>query len=137
MAYMNQERKAERAPAIKAILKKYNVKGSLAVRNHMTLVLNLKSGSIDFIANSNRVCGADFYQVARGFTPNDSGYSQINPYHFQNHYDGTALSFLKEVFEVLNSGNHDHSDIQSDYFNVGWYVDVNIGAWNKPYSIKI
>ena len=135
MAYMNQERKQDRAPAIKAILKKYNVKGSLAVRNHMTLVLNIKSGAIDFIANSNRVCGADFYQVSRGFTPNAAGYDQINPYHFQNHYDGAALEFLKEVFEVMNKGNHDHSDIQSDYFNVGWYVDVNIGSWNKPYSI--
>jgi hypothetical protein len=135
MAYMNQERKQERAPAIKAILKKYNVKGSLAVRNHMTLVLNIKSGAIDFIANSNRVCGADFYQVSRGFTPNAAGHDQINPYHFQNHYDGEALSFLKEVFEVMNGGNHNRSDIQSDYFDVGWYVDVNIGSWNKPYTI--
>ena len=136
MAYMNQERKQERAPAIKAIMKKYNVKGSLAVRNHMTLVLNIKSGSIDFVANSNRVCGADFYQVARGFKPNMSGYDQVNPYHFQNHYDGEALSFLKEVFAVMNSGNHDNSDIQTDYFDVGWYVDVNIGHWNKPYTVE-
>ena len=49
MAYFNQERKAQKAPAIKAILKKYGVKGSLAVRNHSTFVLNVKSGSIDFI----------------------------------------------------------------------------------------
>jgi hypothetical protein len=49
MAYFNQERKQERAPVIKAILKKYGVKGSLAVRNHMTFVLNIKSGKIDFI----------------------------------------------------------------------------------------
>jgi hypothetical protein len=33
----------------------------------------------------------------------------------------------------MNDGNWDKSDIQSDYFNVGWYVDVNIGKWNKPY----
>ena len=49
MAYFNQERKSERAPVIKAILKKYGVKGSLSVRNHSTFVLNLKSGKIDFI----------------------------------------------------------------------------------------
>ena len=136
MAYMNQERKQERAPAIKAILKKYNVKGSLAVRNHSTLVLNLKAGSIDFIANSNRVCGENYYQVAQGFKPNTSGYSQINPYHFEKHYDGEALSFLKEVHEVMNDGNHDRSDMQSDYFDVGWYSDVNIGQWNKPYILE-
>jgi hypothetical protein len=135
MAYMNQERKAERAPAIKAILKKYNVKGSLAVRNHSTLVLNIKSGAIDFIGNSNKVCGADHYQVARGFKPNVSGYDDVNPYHYRSHYSGKALSFLKEVFAVMNKGNHDNSDVQTDYFDVGWYVDVNIGKWDKPYEL--
>ena len=51
MAYMSQERKQSLAPSIKAVLKKYGVKGTLAVRNHSTLVLNIKSGSIDFIEN--------------------------------------------------------------------------------------
>ena len=35
----------------------------------------------------------------------------------------------------MNDGNHDRSDPQSDYFDVGWYVDVNIGKWNKPYTL--
>ena len=136
MAYMSQEKKAKIAPKIKAILAKYKVKGSLSVRNHMTLCLTLKSGAIDFIANSNKVCGNDFYQVARGFTPNTNGYDDVNPYHFQNHYDGVALAFMKEVFIAMNDGNHDHSDIQSDYFNVGWYVDVNVGKLEKHYVVE-
>jgi len=37
---------------------------------------------------------------------------------------------------VMNTGNWDKSDIQTDYFNVGWYVDVNIGKWNKPYIME-
>ena len=136
MAYMSQEKKAKISPKIKAILAKYKVKGSLAVRNHMTLCLNLKSGSIDFIANSNKVCGNSHYQVARGFKPSTSGYDQVNPYHFKDHYDGKALAFMQEVFAAMNEGNHDHSDIQSDYFNVGWYVDVNIGKWDKQYTVE-
>jgi len=136
MAYMNQERKQAKAPAIKAVLKKYDVKGSLSVRGHSTLVLTLKSGKIDFIGNSNRVCGSSNYQVSRGFRPNTSGYCDVNPYWFKEHYDGKALSFLKEVFAIMNDGNHDNSDIQSDYFDVGWYSDVNIGKWNKPYVIE-
>lgn len=135
MAYMSQEKKVKIAPKIKAILAKYKVKGSLAVRNHMTLCLNLKSGSIDFIANSNTVCGNSHYQVASGFKPSTSGYDQVNPYHFKDHYDGKALAFMQEVFHAMNDGNHDRSDIQSDYFDVGWYVDVNIGKWNKPYLL--
>ena len=136
MAYMSQEKKAKIAPKIKAILAKYKVKGSLAVRNHMTLCLNLKSGSIDFIANSNKVCSNNHYQVASGFKPSTSGYDQVNPYHFKDHYDGKALAFMQEVFAAMNEGNHDHSDIQSDYFNVGWYVDVNIGKWDKQYILE-
>ena len=49
MAYVSQELKAKLAPKIKAICKKYGVKASLAVRHHSTLVLNVKSGKIDFI----------------------------------------------------------------------------------------
>ena len=133
---MNQERKAERAPAIKAILKKYNVKGTLAVRSHMTLVLNIKSGAIDFIGNFNETVSSDFYLSARGFIKAEKSLD-VNPYHYQNHFTGDAKAFMQEVFAVMNDGNHDRSDIQSDYFDVGWYVDVNVGSWDKPYTVSV
>lgn len=136
MAYVTQMMKKAKAPKIKTILKKYGVKGSLAVRHHSTLVLNLKSGVIDFIANSNQVCGNDTYQVSRGFQKNTSGYCNVNPYWFKEHYDGEAKEFLAEILEVMNEGNHDNSDIMTDYFDVGWYVDINIGKWNKPYVVE-
>jgi hypothetical protein len=59
MAYMNQERKAKITQALKPVLAKYKVKGTLSVRNHMSIVLTLKSGAIDFIGNSNHVCSND------------------------------------------------------------------------------
>lgn len=133
MAYMSQENKAKIAPAIKAILKKYNVKASLSVRNHMTLALNVKSGSIDFIGNFNKTVEAQPGGFRNG-TPAE-GSLQVNPYWFQDHFDGVAKKFLKEVLEAMNDGNWDKSDIQSDYFNVGWYVDVNIGKWDTPYVL--
>lgn len=135
MAYMNQEKKSKIAPQVKKVLKKYGIKGSLAVRNNSTLVLNLKSGKIDFIGNSNRVCGNDFYQVSKGFKPNTTGYCDVNPYWFKEHYDGDAKAFLSEVLTAMNAGNHDNSDIQTDYFDVGWYVSVNIGKWKQPYQV--
>ena len=135
MAYFNQERKAKIAPKIKAILAKYKVKGSLAVRNHVTLCLNIKSGSIDFIGNFNKTISADHYLTARGFTPAEKSLS-VNPYHYDNHFSGKALTFMQEVFAAMNDGNHDRSDIQSDYFDVGWYVDVNIGKWDKQYILE-
>ena len=124
MAYMNQEKKAKIAPAVKAILKKYNVKASLAVSNHMTLVLNVKQGPIDFINDFGNSEDAAKFGI------------QVNPYHYKSHFTGKSVKFLEEVITAMNVGNHDRSDIQSDYFDVGWYVDVNIGKWNKPYTLE-
>jgi hypothetical protein len=137
MAYMNQERKAKITKMLKPILDKYKVKGSLSVRNHSTIVLTLKSGAIDFIGNSNRVCGNDFYQVQRGFKPTTSGYDQVNPYWFQDHYDGKAKAFLTEAFKALKSADwYDESNAMIDYFNIAYYVDINIGKWDKPYILE-
>ena len=124
MAYMSQEKKAKIAPAVKAILKKYNVKASLAVRNHMTLVLNVKQGPIDFINDFGNSEDAKKFGI------------QVNPYWYHEHFTGKSKEFLTEVITAMNDGNHDRSDIQTDYFDVGWYVDVNIGQWNKPYALE-
>lgn len=135
MAYMSQERKAQIAPVIKAICKKYGIKASLAVHNHSTLVLNVAQGNIDFIKNFNDVCSKNHYFIAKGWQPVTSKYLSINPYHFKDHFDGRALNFLKEVHTAMMKGNHDNSDAQADYFDVGWYVDINIGRWDKPYAL--
>lgn len=140
MAYFNQDRKSERAPAIKAILKKYGVKGSLAVRNHSTFVLNVKSGSIDFIEN---FIQTDADKLSANKMSDDriayirkEGCLDVNVYWYKEHFSGKAKQFLSEVLTVMNKGNHDNSDVQTDYFDVGWYVDVNIGNWNKPYTVE-
>ena len=125
MAYMNQERKAELAPAIKSVFKKYGVKASIAVRNHSTLVVTVKSGPVDFIGNFNTVRDLNH--------PLD--YIDVNPYWYHEHFTGVAKDFLTELFTAMNAGNHDNSDIQVDYFDVGWYADVNIGKWDKPYVL--
>lgn len=140
MAYFNQERKKERAPAIKAILKKYGVKGSLSVNNHSTFVLNIKSGSIDFIENfiktdAKLIHGGKMSQDRIDYIRKEQCLD-VNPYWYQEHFSGKALNFLKEIFAAMNNGNHDNSDIQTDYFDVGWYVDVNVGSWNKPYTLE-
>ena len=138
MAYMSQERKAQRAPVIKAILKKYNVKGSLSVRNHSTLVLTIKSGKIDFIGNYNEVVGNTprYMNDPLGFRPvKDS--MDINPYWYQEHFTGKAKDFLKEVLNAMYGSDYfDESDAQVDYFHCSHYVDVNIGRWNKPYILE-
>jgi hypothetical protein len=135
MAYMNQERKAKLAPAVKAILKRYNVKGTLATDRN-TLTLNIKSGTLDFIGNFNSTIQNDRNMYGRGFTPADS-YIQVNPYHYRSHFsDKVIRKFFDEITEAMNVGNHDNSDSQTDYFDVGWYVHINVGKWNKPYIFE-
>ena len=133
MAYMSQERKSQIAPVVKAICKKYGIKASLSVHNHSTLVLNVTQGDIDFIDNWNKTVGANSW-YSRTFTP-AKDYLSVNTYHFKDQFAGRAKKFLEEVMAVMNTGNWDKSDIQTDYFNVGWYVDVNIGKWNKPFTV--
>jgi len=116
MAYVSQEMKKSLAPAIKAVLKKYSVKASLSVRNHSTLVCNIKSGAIDFKAQS------DHYQV--------------NPYWINEHWTGKAQSFLTELLEAMKGPEYfNNDDAMTDYFHRSHYTDINIGQWNKEYEL--
>jgi hypothetical protein len=141
MAYMNQERKAKIAGNLKPILAKYGIKGSLSVYNHSTIVLTLKSGKIDFIENfistdhaSNR--GRKMEQSQIDYIRKNQSLD-INPYWFQEHFSGKAKEFLTEAMKALKSADwYDESDAMVDYFNTAYYVDINVGKWNKPYVFE-
>ncbi len=127
---MNQDKKAKIAAAIKPILKKYNLKGSLSVRNHMSIVLTVKAGSIDFIGNFNT------YNADNSRFNAADGSIQVNPYWYKDHFDGVAKEALSELVPAMYSADYyDNSDIQTDYFDTAYYIDVNIGNWNKPYEL--
>ena len=138
MAYMNQDKKKALAPAVKAVLAKYNVKGTLGVNNYSTLVLNIKEGALDFIGAANADNkeladrrGTTFYEVKDNY--------QVNPYYAHESTNKKVASFFKELVAAMNGKNstvknHDNSDIMTDYFDVGWYIDINVGSWNKPYK---
>ena len=113
---------------IKAICKKYGVKASLAVNNHSTLVLNIKSGKVDFVG--------DYGDTPETRADAEKFGIQVNPYHYKNQFNGESYHFLSEVIPAMNAGNWDKSDAQVDYFNVGWYISVNIGKWNKKYVLE-
>ena len=134
MAYMSQERKSNLAPAIKRHLAHYRVKGSIAVDNHSTLVVNIKSGALDFIGNANAIASQHPRNQSGRFQP-ARDYIQVNHYWCHEHYSGVVRDFLVELVRLMNIGNHDNSDIQTDYFDVGWYISINVGRWNKPYAL--
>jgi hypothetical protein len=134
MAYMNQDRKAQIAPDVKSILKRYGVKGTLATDRH-TLILNIKSGTLDFIGDYNKTMSERPGGYRLGSPATIS--LDINRYWYREHFSNKVIrKFLDEIFRAMNVGNHDNSDSQTDYFDVGWYVDVNVGKWNKPYVLE-
>jgi hypothetical protein len=117
MAYISQKDKAELAPGIKRVLKKYGVKGSIAIKHHMSLVVNLQSGPIDFDMDD---------------------YTSVNVYHIDRHYTGVAKQFLNELLTAMKGTKwFDKSDIMTDYFHTAYYCNVNVGRWNKPYLLDV
>jgi hypothetical protein len=116
MAYMNQEKKAIISAAVKPILKKHGLKGSLSVRNHSSITLTLKSGKIDF----------------------GDKYSQVNHYWLDDHYADRpdALAALKELKEaMMSAGYYDNSDAMVDYFDTAYYYSIHVGKWDKDYEL--
>jgi hypothetical protein len=121
MAYMNQEKKAKIAANLKPILKKFGVKGSLSVRNHLAICLTITEGKIDF---------------AKDYGADSKFGIQVNPYWYQEHFTGRAKEFLSEAIPAMYSADYyDNTDAQIDYFDTAYYVDVNIGKWNKQYKV--
>jgi len=118
MAYVSQADKKRLAPGIKAVLAKYDMKGTIAVRNHRTLVVKLRSGRIDFSP----------YMHAR------DTHIDVNVYWIDSHYDGVARDFLNELLDAMKGDQYfNDDDAMTDYFSRSHYTDIEVGAWNKPY----
>jgi hypothetical protein len=114
MAYVSKEDKAKLAPSIRAVLKKYNMKGTISVRHHSTLVVKVRQGAIDFGSNV----------------------IDVNTYWIHEHYKGKAKAFLTELLEAMKGPDFfDHSDLMTDYFHRSHYTDIRIGTWDKQYAL--
>lgn len=104
MAYVSQKIKAEIVTEVKKVLKKYNAKATFRVNNHSTLVCTIKSSPYDF-----------------------NGATWVNHYWIESHFeDHPAKDFLVELRDAMNVLNWNNSDVQSDYFDVGYYISIKI-----------
>ena len=122
MAYVSQADKTKLAPQIKKVLNKYGMKGSISIRHHMSLVVTLQSGAIDF----------------KDYSHGD-GYIQVNPYWIDDHYaeHPTARDFLNELLAAMKGPKYfNDDDAMTDYFSRSHYTDINVGKWNKPYFLQ-
>jgi len=134
MAYMSQERKNLFAPAIKDLCKKYGFKHTLSVYHHSTIQLNLWKGKYDLVKMYNDSAKEHYNRTWPNSEFYPAEYFEVQRVS-REWFTPELNEFFAEAFRILNEGNHDRSDIMSDYFDVGWYVDINIGKWNKPYQL--
>lgn len=126
MAHMNQERKAKIAEALKKVVPA-GWKYSLSVHHHSTIVMTISKAPVDLMQEVSYVAG----------DPHKQDYCQVNIYH-PHHFFKKSLPTIKAIIDALNlrgdpDSNYDNSDIQTDYFDQGWYVHLNIGKWGKPF----
>jgi hypothetical protein len=86
--------------------------------------------------------GREFYETQ----VNKNGYAQLNHYTLKDDPERTgyvsngavlspkAWRAMATAVSVANRRNWDRSDIQTDYFDVNFYLHVSIGKWNKPFT---
>lgn len=116
MAYVDQALKQKLVAAVKkelkAVLGDDKLKVTFSVVHHSTIVATIRSGTIDFGKN----------------------YQQVNHYYIDDHYTGRAKEVLNAIKRGLMAEHWDKSDSMTDYFHCAYYVSINIGNWNSPYT---
>jgi hypothetical protein len=50
--------------------------------------------------------------------------------------DNQSHPYLQQIYSIANCGNYDNSDSMTDYFDIGWYVWLSIGQWDKEFVFK-
>jgi predicted proteasome-type protease len=134
MPYIKQDLKKEKLEKIKPILKKYGLKGTMAIKYHTTLELNISAGPIDFLNNYNENLTKNFSHLQR-IRLADKYLSARNDALNEKYFSGKALEAIKDLFAIIDEGNFDNSDPVTDYYNVGWYSEINFGRYEKPYIL--
>ena len=124
MAYVTKEQVAGIRKQIKAAFPKWKV--SVRMQRHSTVVVSIMAADIDFLKDYKDFDG-------NGVATKNI---QVNHYYLDRAFKGKALAALEKIKTIANKGNHDNSDSQTDYFDVGWYFNLNIGEWDKPF-VKI
>lgn len=139
MAYITKAEVKAKSKALALLNKLYGVKSSFSGSNSNCLTLTIHSGKIDFLQNAvDFLCKTPFYapqhrdNLARAHS---SGYLQVNHYYLERAFDGVALGYLQQAYQIMLDGHFDESDLQTDYFNCAWYNAIRIGRWDKPYTM--
>jgi len=119
MAYMNQEKKKAIAAELKKVMPK-DWKYSLSVSNHSAITMKIRSAPVVLPENEY-----------------NEDYLDLNVYHWENskllELNPEVRPIIDASLRALNHGNWDNSDVMTDYFDKGHYVNLLFGEWGKPF----
>lgn len=117
MAYVSKETKATLVAEAKKVIPK-DWKVTFSVRHHSTIIATIQQAPKSVLD--------DYLEpLAEGERP------YINIYYIDRTFKGATLEILQKLYRALNVGNYDNSDPMTDYFDTGWYSEINFGRWNK------
>ena len=125
MAYMSQEHKKVIAAKLKEFMPK-DWKYSLSVHNHSEIVCVIKSAPFE-LKNVLSEKAAEHAQ---------NGNFSVNPHVCwakEQFVNEDVKNVVLQMLQALNHNNHNNSDIMTDYFDVGHYVSLKFGRWDKPF----
>lgn len=131
MAYMNQEKKAKIAAQLKKVVPA-GWKYSLAVEHRSGIRMTISQAPVDLLGQIRECILQNSPEPSLWRV--QSGYYELNNYWFKSQLEGHPhLEDFKAIMAALNIDNHNRSDIQSDYFDIGHYVYLTVGKYNKPF----
>jgi len=115
MAYMSKEHAKQIRDNLKKAFPEF--KFSVTITHNTGISVAILSSPLDFSEDLN-----------------GSGNIEINHYHIDIYKNAETF---KKMYDIINEGNFDESDLQSDYFHVGFYVYLSVGKWDKVYQQKV
>lgn len=129
MAYVSKEKKAKIKAALSTVVPK-GWKWSLRVNHHSSITMTISAGP-----NELTMIPEHWNHIEAKMVPARSEtYRQLNVYHIDLDYaPGKTRDTVKKIVAALNTDNYDRSDAQTDFFDVGHYVHLHIGRWDKPF----
>lgn len=122
MAYISTDEIKQFRTELKKVVPK-DWKWSLRREHHSTAIFTLRECGLDLPVIINDYLIAQYnYRNPNYDTSNfkPSRYGDL----YLNAFNGlpSVKQALENILKVLNKGNHNNSDIMTDYFDVGWYV---------------
>ena len=74
------------------------------------------------------------------FNTYHEGHAPVNHYWIEEHFNAIQAKFLEAIQQIILTAPaevgcpyYDNSDLQSDYHDVAYYYNIEVGRWNKPY----